>query len=421
MAEMIKRSEGPAQAAILCGGLGTRLMPLTKDLPKPMVSADGRPFLAHLLDQLKENGIQKAVLMTGYLGEHIQSHFGDGEGYGIQLEYSHGPKDWDTGRRLWEARELLDEEFMLLYGDNFASFRMDRMLDFHQRGGRPLSLTVHPKAPGNILLSADGTVEIYDKNRGTGGADLVELGYMLTGQRVFDAYGEDKDISFSEILRRLVAERQVGGFLIEDAYHSISDPERLALTERYLRPKKELLIDRDGVINKKAARGCYVESWDDFEFLEDNIEAMQKLAKDGFRFSVITNQAGIGRGVMSLESVENIHKRMIQALADRGIRIDAVYMCPHHWEDDCKCRKPKPGLLFKAARERLLRLDRTFYIGDDPRDCQAAYNAGCEALYLGSSSDLEELDLQVRTGLVFPGLLQALPTLRDHDHFKDAL
>ncbi len=105
----------PKQAAILCGGLGTRLRPLTDTMPKPMVEVNGFPFLSYLLEQLKDNGIREVVLLTGYLGEQIHDYFGGSGSLGIEIRYSHGAAEWETGRRIFEAKELLDEYFLLLY------------------------------------------------------------------------------------------------------------------------------------------------------------------------------------------------------------------------------------------------------------------------------------------------------------------
>src|SRR3989442_2548941 len=112
----------PRQAVILCGGLGTRLRPLTDTLPNPMAQIHGRPFLAYLIDQLREQGIRQIVLLTGYRGELIGEYFGDGSGYGVEIDYSRGPAEWETGRRMWEARAMLDERFLLLYSDNYVPF-----------------------------------------------------------------------------------------------------------------------------------------------------------------------------------------------------------------------------------------------------------------------------------------------------------
>ena len=112
--------ERPAQAVILCGGLGERLRPLTEDLPKPLAPVGGRPFLEYLICQLREQQVERVVLLTGYYGEKIRDHFGDGAGHGVQIDYSPGPAEWDTGRRIWEARMMLDCRFLLLYSDNYV-------------------------------------------------------------------------------------------------------------------------------------------------------------------------------------------------------------------------------------------------------------------------------------------------------------
>ena len=120
------------QAIILCGGLGARLRPLTNSVPKPMVMVNGKPFLCHLLRQLSEQGVTRFVLLTGYLGEKISDYFGDGSQYGWSVSYSQGPVEWDTGRRLWEARARFDVQFLLLYSDNFVQFNLQKLKRFHQ-------------------------------------------------------------------------------------------------------------------------------------------------------------------------------------------------------------------------------------------------------------------------------------------------
>jgi D-glycero-D-manno-heptose 1,7-bisphosphate phosphatase len=194
---------------------------------------------------------------------------------------------------------------------------------------------------------------------------------------------------------------------VRDAYHSISDPERWKLTEKYLAPKKIILIDRDGVINEKARRGEYVDSWKKFSFIQKNIEGMKMLSQSGFSFIVISNQAGIGRKMVSEKTVTSINEKMKASLQDEGVNILEIYVCPHHWEDLCFCRKPNPGLFFQASRDWLFRLDKTIFIGDDPRDCQAAHNAGCNSMYLGKEEDLSKLSKDEKPLKVFEYLNEA--------------
>ena len=105
-------------------------MPLTADRPKPMVLVHGRPFLEYLLDLLKENEIERVLILTGHMGEKIVEHFGDGSKFGIQMSYNNSPPDDDTGTRLVKARKLIDDEFLLLYCDNYWPLKLPKILTF---------------------------------------------------------------------------------------------------------------------------------------------------------------------------------------------------------------------------------------------------------------------------------------------------
>ena len=135
----------PLQAVILCGGLGTRLRPYTETIPKPMIPCNGNPFIKYLLEQLQEQGIRKILLLTGYLGGKIIDYFGDGRKLGLSIQYSPGPVEWDTGRRLWEARSLLEKSFLLLYSDNFVPFSLNKIMCKHKKCMPTITLMVTQK------------------------------------------------------------------------------------------------------------------------------------------------------------------------------------------------------------------------------------------------------------------------------------
>ena len=375
--------EKPEQAVILCGGLGERLRPLTEDLPKPLAPVGGSPFLEYLICQLREQQVERVLLLTGYYGEKIRDHFGDGSGHGVQINYSSGPAEWDTGRRIWEARMLLDCRFLLLYSDNYVPVNIGKLLSVQSASLSAVTLLLHQKQNGNVRLDGDGGVEVYDSTRSTFGLNYVEIGYMIIERdRVLGAYGV-VDVSFSQILEKLVKGEQVAGLVSGDSYHSISDLGRVKLAEQYLAVKRVLMIDRDGTINKRAPRGEYIGSWSDFHWDLQTVEAMRQLAKKGFRFLVLSNQAGIARGMLKAEMVDEINARMVSELRKQGVDVIDVYVCPHHWDEGCSCRKPNPGMFFKASRSHLLRMDRTVYVGDDPRDSRAAFNAECLSVLIG--------------------------------------
>jgi D-glycero-D-manno-heptose 1,7-bisphosphate phosphatase len=137
-----------------------------------------------------------------------------------------------------------------------------------------------------------------------------------------------------------------------------------------------IFIDRDGVICHN--RADYVKRWDEFVFLPGALEALARLARSPFVIVIITNQSGINRGKVTLEAVEDIHRRMLRAIEQAGGRVDAIYLCPHRPDEGCTCRKPLPGLLHRAAAELGLDLAQSFLIGDALEDIQAACAAGCQ-------------------------------------------
>ena len=149
-----------------------------------------------------------------------------------------------------------------------------------------------------------------------------------------------------------------------------------------------IFLDRDGVINEN--RADYVKSWSEFRFLPGSSEAIAKLTQAGHRIIVCTNQAGIARGTLSVEAVEDIHHRMIASIYDMGGKIEKVYYCPHDRDGDCSCRKPRPGMLLRARDELDIDLHDAVFIGDSITDIRAGLAAGIHTVLVLSGLGLEQ-------------------------------
>jgi len=397
------------QAVILCGGLGTRLHPYTIDLPKPMIATNGRPFLAYIVDQLVEQGVEKIVLLTGYRGDQIEKYFGDGSRFGVAITYSQGPVEWETAKRIWEARGTFDPQVLLMYSDNYIPIDLTKLKAHHDASGKPLTVSLCRKDKGNIRVGASGVIEAYDSSRTQSGLDYVEVGYMVAERDRMLAAIADPEKSFSNVLKALAAAGELAGFTLQDRYQSIGDPERWKKAESYLANKRILLLDRDGTLNVKAQKARYITEWSEFAWLPDVREGLKKLAQAGFEFALITNQAGIARGMIKQDALDDIHARMAAALESDGVKIRGVYVCPHHWDEKCACRKPAPGMLLQASKDLNLRLDRTIYVGDDPRDCETADAATCMSAFVGPAEELAQL--KVRPGLMGASLAEIVPQI----------
>lgn len=141
---------------------------------------------------------------------------------------------------------------------------------------------------------------------------------------------------------------------------------------------KVVFLDRDGVLIENVPD--YVRSWDDVIYFDQAFEALKLLQTAGYGLVVVTNQSVIGRGLMPLKTVQELNDRILAGFEETGIRITGRYMCPHAPEENCPCRKPKPGMIFQARDELGIELAHSFFVGDAYTDMQAAQAAGVRGI-----------------------------------------
>lgn len=138
---------------------------------------------------------------------------------------------------------------------------------------------------------------------------------------------------------------------------------------------KLIILDRDGVINHDS--DAFIKTPDEWQAIPGSLDAIERLNQAGYTVVVATNQSGISRKLFSMATLNQIHQKMHVLVEQAGGAIDAVFFCPHQGEDDCDCRKPKPGMLHDIARRYGLSLKDTPCVGDSLRDLQAGFSVGC--------------------------------------------
>lgn len=176
--------------------------------------------------------------------------------------------------------------------------------------------------------------------------------------------------------------------------------------------RRAVFLDRDGVINKN--RPDNVKNLTEFEFEHGVLPALARLATTGLPIVVVSNQSGIGRGQMTPETVEAIHRHMVLAISAGGGRIDQVYYCPHTAEQACPCRKPSPRMLEQARDELGLELGGSWFIGDWVDDVRAARNAGAIPLLVLSGRGILALERMRELDVPLPLTFQTLGDAVDH-------
>lgn len=383
------------QAVILAGGLGTRLRPLTLTTPKPMVRIQGKPFLEYIVRLLVKNNIKEIIILTGYLGDQIKTYFKDGERFNVKITYSDSGVAAGTGLRLKNAQHLLKEQFLLLYGDNYWPLALPKLQKHLASKKTEALVTVYSNidnyTKSNMFVS-QGIVEVYDKKRETGRTlNGVDIGFFILQKKHIEIL-PNTDSSFEEIvLPYLISKKQLAGFYTHHRYYGLSNLDRMDNIKKYFKPKKVVFLDRDGVINKKAPEGEYVKNWKEFEFLPNSIKALKLLSKGNYQIYIITNQAGIARGKMSIKDLEIIHKNLKGELRKQGIHVSGIYFCPHGWDEGCFCRKPNPGMLFQAVADHALELFDAIFIGDDERDMLAAKAADVKGYLVSKENSFYDI------------------------------
>lgn len=141
---------------------------------------------------------------------------------------------------------------------------------------------------------------------------------------------------------------------------------------------KAVFLDRDGVINNSMPQWDYVKNWGEFELIEATVKILKEYQQNGYLLVVISNQLGVAKGLMTETDLKQINRNMEDLLLSKGVKINGSYYCTHSIEDKCECRKPKPGLIFKAAEELNIDISKSIMIGDEVSDIKCGINAGCE-------------------------------------------
>lgn len=232
------------QAVILAGGLGTRLSPLTEQVPKVMVSVNGKPFLLHLLELLKSQGLSDIILSIGYLGERVRGFFGDGKRFGLKIRYSEERgRLLGTGGALKQAQNLLDNHFFAINGDTYLPIDYTEAEKSFIRCGKKALMVVYDNkentgVKNNVELDKDSMVARYDKERLAPELKYVEAGVLILSREVLDIIQEGHSVSLEKgLYQTLIQQKEMVADITTQRFYDIGTPEQLRIFEEFLKRK----------------------------------------------------------------------------------------------------------------------------------------------------------------------------------------
>lgn len=398
------------KVVIMAGGRGTRIASMAPDIPKPMIPIDGVPVLEREICLLKDQGFMDIFLTVSYKSNYIMQYFGNGEKFGIHIDYFIEDTPLGNAGALFKLKDQLTDDFLLLNADSVFSIDFNRFIAYHKAKGGLVTLFTHPNSHpyDSSLIIADekGVVEKWlakEDERPQWYKNRVNAGLHVISPKVLDIEINTPKIDLDRQLLKPLA--GTGKMFCYDSPEYVKDmgtPDRyeavckdfkngIVKAKNLSNKQKAVFLDRDGTINKYVG---FLRDINEFELLVNVEKAIRRINTLGYLVIVVSNQPVIARGEVTYKQLEEIHNKMETLLGIRGAYLDAIYFCPHHpnsgYEGEikelkinCDCRKPKPGMLLKAAEDFNIDLKSSWMVGDGEYDVGAGNAVGCKTVLIG--------------------------------------
>jgi D-glycero-D-manno-heptose 1,7-bisphosphate phosphatase len=380
------------QCAILAGGLATRLGDIAADTPKPVLKVAGRPFMTWLMREMQRFGVEEFLILTGHLSAVVEDAVIDAVASlprHARVIFSEEPEKAGTGGALFHARPHLHERFLLCNGDSLFDCNLAALVGaFAHDGADVLGRMVVREIPdasryGTVALHGDHVTAFSDRPAAdTVAQGIINAGIYAFDKRVLDLLSANASLE-RDLLPRLAQSGQLRATRQHGWFVDIGIPDDLAHARRELAScmdRPALFLDRDGVLNVDHG---YVGSQDRWEWVDGAREAVALATAHGWHVFVVTNQAGVARGLYGVPEVDALLIWLADELRRAGGTLDDWRYCPYHSEAkvdayrrDHDWRKPAPGMILDLLKTWELDPRRCIMVGDKDTDMQAAAAAG---------------------------------------------
>lgn len=389
----------PDEAIILAGGKGTRLHGIVDDIPKPMAPVNGKPFLEYLLSNLYDHGIRHFILSVGYSHQNITDSFGN-KFMEANITYVIENKALGTGGAIkFAAQSAKNDKFWIFNGDTYVDIELD---EFYNKN-KHLQLSIGLIKMKNF--DRFGVVETDDKYvTGFSEKKYTEVGYINAGiylmsRSFIEKYFPATNVfSFEkEVLEKKI--KNIGYYKSNAQFIDIGVPEDYFRVQKLFTNSTDvtsifsfdnnwtIFLDRDGVINERIP-DSYVKNREELRFLPGAIDAIKKLSGHFQRIIIVTNQQGIGKGILTQEQADEVNTFMVSEIEKHGGRIDKIYVCPDLAKTDPNCRKPDTRMAMLAQQDfPEIDFHRSIMIGDSISDMLFGMNLGMKTILITTKEE----------------------------------
>jgi D-glycero-alpha-D-manno-heptose 1-phosphate guanylyltransferase len=386
------------EAIILAGGLGTRLQSTIHDLPKCMAPVNGRPFLFYVINYLRSQGIEKFIFSLGYKHEVVEAYL-NAQFATLDFQCLVEKEPLGTGGAILASCYKASEKTVLVVnGDTIFKINLKKAWIDHNKHSSDCSLLLKPMENfdryGVVELNEDGSVENF-KEKQFYKSGLINGGVYILNTEQFLAEELPSKFSFEkDYLEKYFETRKIYGSVQDEYFIDIGIPEDYFRVQQELKQPEldfnnidkewTLFLDRDGVINYEK-KNDYIRNWQEFKFYEGAKDALKTFATRFGKVFVVSNQRGIGKGLMTEEDLFNIHSNMQNEIESAGGRIDGIYYCTAVDSKD-PYRKPNPGMAFTANEDfPEIDLSKSIIAGNKPSDMLFGKNAGMYSVFIAST------------------------------------
>lgn len=387
------------EAIILAGGLGTRLRDTVPDLPKCMAPVAGRPFLFYVINYLRSQGIEKFIFSLGYMHEIIEEYLSSNfSTLDYQCSIENEPLG-TGGAILLACTKVTEKQVVVTNGDTLYKANLHNAAIFHMHHMAECTLLLKPmtdfdrygvvETDKEKLVTSFKEKQYYKEGNINGGL------YLLDAGRFMDEEFPQKFSFEKDYLEKLYNQRRIYGLTDDSYFIDIGIPEDFnrAKTElakppldlKHIDKSWTLFLDRDGVINHEKKED-YILNWDEFRFYDDVKETFHILAERFGKIIIVSNQRGVGKGLMTETDLRDIHFNMQKEIDSAGGRIDHIYYCTST-DNKHPDRKPNPGMAFHA-RSFFSQIDpdKAIVVGNKPSDMQFGRNAGIYTVFAATTN-----------------------------------
>ena len=386
---------------------------MRNDIPKPLIPIMGKPVIVHEIECLKKQGFTDYIITVGFKAEQITNCLGDGKSLGVNIEYFKESEPLGNAGALTYLKKQLTDTFILVNADLMFDVDINQMLYFHIIKNASATILTHPNShpydSGLIEVNNNNAVIEWinkEDNRNKFYKNRVNAGiHIISKELIPDKLNGKLDLD-RDILKPLSGSGKIFAYDSTEYVKDMGTPERYDIVTKdalagkiaqknLANKQKAIFLDRDGTINKYVG---FLNNIDEFELIPGIAESIKKINDSGYLAIVITNQPVIARGELSFNGLTAIHNKMETLLGSEGAYIDGIYFCPHHPDKgfaneisdlkiDCMCRKPKPGMLFNAAKDYNIDLLQSWMIGDGGNDIMAGKAAGCRTILIDNDGE----------------------------------